>query len=110
MTLNELLELHTQVVKSTCSGDGANIINAAMGLVGEAAEVSEHIKKVAFQQHPIDDKKIVEELGDLLWYFNLIRSLRGYTMEQILEANMNKMARRYPSGVFTIQDTIERKD
>lgn len=41
---------------------------AALGLVGEAGEVAELIKKALGHGHPLDTDKLGEEMGDLLWY------------------------------------------
>ena len=44
---------------------------AALGLNGEAGEIADHVKKVMFHGHPLDDAtrdKIAKEIGDILWY------------------------------------------
>ena len=43
-----------------------NILYAAIGMCGEAGEVSELVKKYAFHGHTIDTEHLARELGDLL--------------------------------------------
>ncbi|UZT28588.1 nucleotide pyrophosphohydrolase [Bacillus phage vB_BceS_LY5] len=46
-----------------------SILNIALGLVGEAGEIADLIKKQEYHGHPINLPEIKKELGDLLWYF-----------------------------------------
>lgn len=39
-----------------------------LGLVGEAGEVADLIKKVEGHGHPANREKLIKELGDVLWY------------------------------------------
>ena len=39
-----------------------------LGLVGEAGEVADLIKKIEGHGHPPDPEKLIKELGDVLWY------------------------------------------
>lgn len=39
-----------------------------LGLCGEAGEVADIVKKHLGHGHPLDRDKLIEELGDLLWY------------------------------------------
>ena len=49
-----------------------NTANAALGLTGEAGEVADEVKKCMYQGHPWQPSKIIEELGDVLWYVALM--------------------------------------
>lgn len=42
------------------------ILNAAMGMNGEAGEVIDHLKKARFQGGILDRTKLIRETGDLL--------------------------------------------
>lgn len=73
-------------------------ILASMGLSGEAGEVSELHKKHAFHGKSLDDddrrQKLLLEMGDVFWYFTLMTINEGFTMEEILLANMDKLRAR----------------
>jgi NTP pyrophosphatase (non-canonical NTP hydrolase) len=49
-----------------------NLTLGALGISGEAGEVTDYIKKVAFHGHELDKRKIALELGDVLWYLAYI--------------------------------------
>lgn len=79
------------------------LTNASMGCAGEAGEFVDHIKKVAFHGHDLDATHVVKELGDQLWYINYAvhaLQLLGYdtTLSEVMQANINKLEARYPSG------------
>lgn len=73
----------------------------ALGLTGESGEVADIIKKILFHKHPIDAEKLREELGDVLWYLLLICDALGYTLEDIMTYNVQKLNKRYPNASDT---------
>lgn len=86
-------------------------LNAGIGMVGEAAEVLDHVKKVHFHGHDRDKQKLIEEMGDCMWYMALMAELIGTTLEEVAEANIEKLQKRYPSEEgFTTEDSIRRVD
>ena len=83
-----------------CSGrlktEKDEILNAVMGLGGEAGEVVDLHKKIFFHTPKGDRREeILSELGDVLYYFNKVRSLYGFTMKEIAEFNRNKLSERH---------------
>ena len=70
----------------------------ALGLAGETGELVDLIKKELFHGKAPDRVGVLLEAGDVLWY--LIRTLRryGWTLEEALAANIQKLAKRYPDG------------
>jgi NTP pyrophosphatase (non-canonical NTP hydrolase) len=83
------------------------IIWNALGLVGEAGEVSELIKKSIFHQHGLDIQKLEKELGDVLWYVAALSTTLGLNLSDLMEKNILKLKERYPDG-FTSQGSIDR--
>ena len=73
-------------------------LNCALGLVGEAGEVSELIKKDAYHSKPLDSDKLVKELGDVMYYFTWLCYNEGIDPEEVLEQNVKKLAARHPNG------------
>lgn len=86
------------------------LVVCGLGLTGEAGEVADHIKKVLFHGHPLDDvakAKLVEELGDVLWYIARGALALGVTMDEIASGNVDKLAARYPEG-FSPERSMNR--
>jgi NTP pyrophosphatase (non-canonical NTP hydrolase) len=72
----------------------------ALGLVEEAGEVAGAVKKGVYHGRGRAETaiKVLEEAGDTLWY--LTRTLRayGWSLEEALIYNAQKLAKRYPKG------------
>lgn len=83
------------------------ILNAALGLTGEAGEVADMVKKWKFQGHLLDPKDIAKELGDICWYVALMSESIGLSFDEILEMNIEKLKKRYPEG-FSAERSINR--
>jgi NTP pyrophosphatase (non-canonical NTP hydrolase) len=79
-----------------------------IGAVTEAAENLEMWKKHHYQGHPIFETKLVEEIGDQLFYLaNLLTEL-GVPMSRAAEYNIAKLHKRYPDG-FSTEASINRE-
>ncbi|HUM43277.1 MAG TPA: nucleoside triphosphate pyrophosphohydrolase family protein [Fervidobacterium sp.] len=84
------------------------IENGLMGLNGEAGEAIDVLKKHKFQGHQLDRNKIIEELGDVLWYIAETCEGLGVSMEEVASFNIEKLKNRYPDG-FSSDRSINRK-
>jgi NTP pyrophosphatase (non-canonical NTP hydrolase) len=69
---------------------------AAMGLAGEAGEVCEIWKKHLLHGDPLDEQQLIDEMGDVLWYFVLMCIDNSISFQQIMERNMEKLRQRRP--------------
>ena len=87
-----------------------NVLYAAIGMCGEAGEVSELIKKYAYHGHSIDTEHLARELGDVLWYVTYMAHLFGYSLGDIMVMNQEKLAKRYPDGKFDAERSRNRKE
>jgi NTP pyrophosphatase (non-canonical NTP hydrolase) len=85
------------------------LIAGALGTAGEAGEYAELIKKHIFHGHDIDLEKATLELGDVIWYLAFSANTLGIPIEEILEKNIEKLAKRYPSG-FSQEDSKNREE
>lgn len=74
------------------------LINGLMGLNGEAGEAIDILKKHLFQGHDLDREHLAKELGDVAWYLAVSADALGYTLEQVLQMNIDKLRARYPDG------------
>lgn len=84
------------------------LANAGMGLAGEAGEVADVLKKHLFHGHPLDKVKVTKEIGDVLYYVQILLNRLGLTIEEVQEQNMEKLKARYPEG-FSSEASIQRK-
>lgn len=69
---------------------------ATLGLAGEAGEVAEKIKKL-LRGDPITEsfnEDVIKELGDVLFYLTWLANYHGYTIEQVMAANILKLIDR----------------
>lgn len=78
------------------------ILTWGLGITGEAGDVASCIKKTF--AHDNDQRAgIRENIGDTLWYAAMICNFFGWNMQEVLDENVAKLKKRFPSG-FTIQD------
>lgn len=72
--------------------------NALVGLAAEAGEVLDEGKKRWFHTPRADGRleNIKSELGDVIYYWLKALDVYGFTIEEVLEANREKLASRHP--------------
>lgn len=74
------------------------LTNGLMGLNGESGEAIDLLKKTLFQKHEFDREHMAKELGDVAWYLAVSADAIGYSLEEILQMNVEKLRARYPDG------------
>ena len=81
---------------------GKNSIYPTLGLVGEAGEVADKVKKVLRDKEGVFAAQTIEaiklELGDVLWYIAQISSELGFDLEDVAQTNLIKLATRAEKG------------
>lgn len=82
--------------------------NGLMGLNGEAGECIDILKKYKFQGHALDKNKLVDELGDVLWYCAELAEGLNISLAEVAERNIDKLFKRYPEG-FKSEKSINRE-
>ena len=78
---------------------------AANGMVAEAGEFIEIVKKMKFQgKEPSQDNidHMIIELGDIMWYVMHACASLGVTLDEVVSKNVNKLIKRYPNGEFNV--------
>ncbi len=77
----------------------------ALGLAGEAGEVAEHAKKaIRDDDGQVSDERRVamaKELGDVLWYVAQLASELKLDLDEIAQANLDKLLSRQQRGVLS---------
>lgn len=83
----------------------AGFVYPTLGLVGEAGEVAEKIKKIFRDDDGIltDERKdlIKKELGDVLWYLSQIATEMELDLEDIAQSNLTKLLSRLERDKLT---------
>lgn len=108
MTGNE----YQQLAIRTANNDlnlAEQLQDGCLGLNGEAGEVADLIKKALYHSAPLDVKKVLLELGDVLWYVAFMAHSLGVSLEDVMEININKLTKRYPDG-FSAEASAARVD
>ncbi len=77
----------------------------ALGLAGEAGEVAEHAKKaIRDDAGEVSDErraKMSKELGDVLWYVAQLASELELDLDDVAQANLDKLLSRQRRGVLS---------
>lgn len=76
------------------------IIYPALGLGGEAGEIQEKIKKWLRKDNELDKDALLSELGDPLWYIVSLADDLGYTLQDVVDRNVEKLSSRKDRGVL----------
>ena len=81
---------------------GSNNIYPTLGLVGEAGEVAEKVKKVIRDKKGIFDEEskraIKKELGDVLWYISNLCTEFNFSLDETALENLEKLKLRASKG------------
>ena len=84
---------------------GQNYVYPTLGLVGEAGEVAEKVKKIIRDGDGVltdpDREKIALEVSDVCWYLAVLAFELDYTLEEIMQMNLDKLASRKQRGVLS---------
>ena len=84
---------------------GHPIVYCALGLTGEAGEVSDKVKKMYRDNNGELDRKticeLVLELGDVLWYIANFAHELGFSLDDVANINYNKLKRRQKTNTLS---------
>lgn len=98
--MNKFDEYQAQVLRTwnTELDHEKRVLNATLGLCGEAGEVSELIKKFYFHGKPMPLADLQDELSDVLYYLTILAVENGFDLQEVVAWNVLKLKRRYPDG------------
>ncbi len=71
-----------------------------LGLVGEAGELANKVKKILRGDKVLNKEDMASELSDCLWYTARLADALGYDLHKIAEMNIEKLMDRKKRGVL----------
>lgn len=107
MTGNEYQKLAARTINNDCT-NAEKMYHALHGMVGEVGEIHSLYQKV-YQGHTLDKVHLLSEVGDLLWFIAELLTAYGFTMEECMSRNIDKLKARYPDG-FEEEKSLNRKE
>ncbi len=122
MEVNEYQEQAESTIQFDKKAEEARSI-ALLGLSGEVGELSTEYKKKLRDgdSYKVFRQKIVEELGDIIWYVSTLATLEGIELNEVLRYNTkkikdrwtelfdNSVEERFPDDDFPEQERLPRK-
>ena len=88
----------------------ARLMTSVIGMMAESGEFAEVVKKKIFQADTkFSDDEIFHmkrELGDVLWYWVQGCIALGFTPEEVMQENINKLEKRYPNGFEVVRSEV----
>lgn len=108
MTINEYQKLAMTTLNPQLDKKDI-LINGVMGLCGESGEAIDIVKKWLAQGHELNREKLAKELGDIAWYLAETAYALDLTLEDVMEANIQKLKKRYPEGFDSVR-SIAREE
>lgn len=83
---------------------GRNIVYPVLGLVGEAGEIANKVKKIQRDDHgelsPERREALKDELGDVLWYLAQVATELNLNLDDLANENLSKLFSRKERGVL----------
>ncbi|AEV16150.1 hypothetical protein TCCBUS3UF1_11050 [Thermus sp. CCB_US3_UF1] len=90
--------------KTALYPEAYRLLYPTLGLVGEAGELANKVKKVLRDQGgnltPEVREALVLELGDVLWYLAQVATDLGVGLEEVAERNLAKLRARAQRGTL----------
>ncbi len=98
MTFNEYQAQAIQTAINRDKDFWRSGVYRALGLVGEAGEVAEKVKKIIRDKNgemsAEDKQEIIKELGDVLWYLQALADYLDVEFEEVAQINLKKLQSR----------------
>jgi len=104
-----LLQKPGDAILATTTAERLILLHHTLGISGEAGEIVDAVKKHVIYNQPLDLDNLIEELGDLEFYLQGLRSAIGIDRDITLIQNINKLSVRYGNSYSDVA-AKERKD
>lgn len=102
--LDELNEMGVNISK---------LMTSYTGICAEAGEYAEVVKKILFQSKPYNEDNVFHmrrEIGDILFYISMACDALGFSIDEAIKMNVEKLSARYPNGTFDAYFSENRKE
>jgi len=76
------------------------LVENTLGLVGEAGEVAEKVKKLIRDESRFTKEDIIKELGDVMFYVTALANYYGSDLQEVIEGNVIKLDGRETRGTL----------
>jgi NTP pyrophosphatase (non-canonical NTP hydrolase) len=86
------------VEKKILTSGSDRLVENTLGLVGEAGEVAEKIKKLIRDSNRFQNEEIMKELGDVVFYATALANIYGRGLQEVLQLNIEKLDDRQKRG------------
>lgn len=105
LTGNEYQRLAARTI-NPATNEKDQELHALHGMVGEIGELHSLYQKY-YQGHNIDSYHAKKELGDLLWFIAEYCTSQRWSLEEVMQLNIDKLKARYPEG-FDAEHSLHR--
>jgi NTP pyrophosphatase (non-canonical NTP hydrolase) len=114
MTLEEYCDFVVSKASARSLRDFESAVGTSgLGIAGEAGEIADLTKKVLFHGMEWNEEtrqKMIKELSDVMWYAAfLARVVLNVTIEEVIQANVDKLNARYKAG-FTTEEFLAKEN
>lgn len=105
-----LSDYQKEVARTCATSEHAETVKMALvGLADEVGEVAGPLKKYLWHGHELAEAKLLDELGDVLWYIATLANEFDISLDEVIEKNVKKLRNRYPDG-FSSERSINREE
>ena len=100
---------YQKLAMRTCNTIGNDMLyHGVFGLTSESGEVAGLLQKM-YQGHSFDKEHMKKELGDCMWMIAEICIALEFSLDDVMQTNINKLKARYPDG-FSTEQSLHRKE
>lgn len=96
MTMTDYQSLASRTINGNLT-KSETMMHALHEIASECGEIHGHFQKL-YQGHKLDENALMLEVGDLLWGIAELCTASGWMLEDVAQANIEKLERRYPDG------------
>ena len=95
--MDELMPTHPTGEKRERIEQCARLFHGICGIFTEIGEACEEMHRFIDEGGQLNVENIKEEMGDLLWYINLVLATLGTNIVEVAKRNIAKLKARYPN-------------